>query len=71
MRLNIEAERARAQLTKTELARALGITTKTYMAYVQGKRAVPSDKLVEMADMFNCTTDYLLGRDTTQQAANQ
>ena len=66
MRLNIEAERARAQLTKTELAKALGITPKTYSSYVRGDSSVPSDKLVEMADMFGCSIDYLLGRETHQ-----
>lgn len=64
MRLNIEAERARNQFTKEALSAKLGISQKTYLNYVNGNTAIPSDKLMAMADLFHCTTDYLLGRET-------
>ncbi|BDQ47508.1 helix-turn-helix domain-containing protein [Enterococcus faecalis] len=34
--------------------------------YTWKKSAPNSDKLQEVADYFNVTTDYLLGRDTTE-----
>lgn len=61
MNLNIEAERARMQLTKEALSEKLGITSKTYLSYVRGDTPIPSDVLLEMSSMFNCSTDYLLG----------
>lgn len=64
MRMNIEAERARNQYTKEEVSSRLGITQKTYMNYVKGATPIPSDTLCLMADLFRCTTDYLLGRET-------
>lgn len=70
MRLNIEAERARKQMTKTDMAKALNISPKTYQFYVNGDRAIPSDKLLEMADLFGCTTDYLLGRNQQSTEAS-
>lgn len=61
---NIEAERGRFQLTKEELAAKLGITSKTYCSYIKGKTPIPSDILVKMASLFQCSTDYLLGLDS-------
>lgn len=59
-RLNIEAERARMQMTKTDMCRALGITDKTYRAYINGER-IPSDKLEQLRAMTGKSIDYLLG----------
>ena len=60
MRNNIEAERGRLQLTKEELSKMLGVTSKTYLAYVRGN-PIPSTILIEMSKIFGCTIDYLLG----------
>lgn len=61
---NIEAERARAELTAAELGSALGISRKTYSNWQNGKSEIPASKLCSMADIFGCSTDYLLGRKT-------
>lgn len=60
MRPNIEAERAKRMMTKGALSAELGVCQKTYMAYVLGQRAIPSDILIHMADMFQCSIEYLL-----------
>lgn len=60
---NIEAERGRLQLSKEELSKQLGITSKTYLSYIRGK-AIPSTVLINMSQIFNCTVDYLLGLTT-------
>lgn len=60
MRDNIEAERARAHLTKEQLAKKIGITTKTYLSYIRGG-PMPIQKVIELCTMFNCSADYLLG----------
>jgi plasmid maintenance system antidote protein VapI len=57
-------------MTKTDMAKALNISPKTYQFYVNGDRAIPSDKLLEMADLFGCTTDYLLGRNQQSTEAS-
>lgn len=58
---NIEAERARHNLTRQGLSEFLGITTKTYAKYINGDSSIPSKLLIKMADAFGCTVDYLLG----------
>lgn len=68
MKVNIEAERARNQMTKEEVAAKLGVSVKTYYNYVKGETPIPSDTLVEMARLFRCTTDYLLGLDAGRGA---
>lgn len=51
MRMNIEAERARAGMTKNELSEKLGISQKTYVKYVNGS-PISSDVLEKMAVLF-------------------
>lgn len=63
MNRNIEAERARLQMTKEALSAQLGITSKTYSSYVREDTPIPSDVLREMSKLFRCSTDYLLGLD--------
>lgn len=58
---NIEAERARNGLSYEMLAKQLGVTRKTLYTWIN-KGNIPLEKLIAMADMFNCTIDYLLGR---------
>lgn len=62
MRMNIEAERARLGMSKEELSKELGISSKTYGKYIGGS-PISSDVLVRMADLFDCSIDYLLGRN--------
>lgn len=64
---NIEAERGRMQLTKEALSRKLGISTKTYNSYINGA-PIPSNILLDMADLFDCRVDYLLGVTDTRSA---
>lgn len=60
MMQNIEAERGRIQMTKEAISKHLGITPKTYNGYINGT-PIPSVVLINMADLFHCRIDYLLG----------
>ena len=60
MRNNIEAERGRLGMTKGDMSKALGITTKTYNSYIGG--APISSSVVETRQtLTGCSIDYLLG----------
>lgn len=59
MRTNIEAERGRLQMTKGQICHVLGITAKTYNAYING-RDIPSGILEKLRDLTGCSIDYLL-----------
>lgn len=64
---NINAEVARAGFTKTGFAKAVGVSYDTFKGWQSGKSEIPAKKLIKMAEILNCSTDYLLGfgRDYT------
>lgn len=49
-------------LSQSKLAEYLGCSQVAYSYYEIGKRALPIDLLCKLADFYNCSTDYLLGR---------
>lgn len=59
-RVNIEAERGRLQMTKSDMCKELGITLKTYNGYIRGS-VIPSDILEHLRIITGQPVDYLLG----------
>ena len=49
-------------LLQKDIAKGSGIPLRTYSYYEKGKIYPPSNTLVKLADYFNVSTDYLLGR---------
>ena len=49
-------------LSQKELADILGIDQRVYSNYETGKRRIPVNLLVLLADYYKTSTDYLLGR---------
>ena len=49
-------------LTQTRLSEYLHIKQNTYSQYENGQRQVPLDILIALADYYNVTLDYLVGR---------
>lgn len=56
-------------LTQKEVAAILGIDQRVYSNYETGKRALPIAFLIKLADYYQTSTDYILGR--TNQPAFQ
>lgn len=48
--------------TQTEIAKYLGMKQPQYYRYENGLRDVPSDILIKLADFYDVSTDYILGR---------
>ena len=44
------------------MADTLGVSYRNYQRYERGEMDTPSSKLLTLADYFNVSTDYLLGR---------
>lgn len=65
---NIEAERARAGMTKANMANAIGVTTDTVKNWQNNRTEIPASKIVALADLFGVSTDYLLGRTANSNA---
>ena len=49
-------------LTQAEVAQMLGMKQPQYFRYEQGYRDLPTDILIRLADYYNTSTDYILGR---------
>jgi len=51
-----------ADLYQKRLADLLHCSQQTYSDYECGKLDIPTDVLIVLADFYNTTTDYILGR---------
>lgn len=64
MKNNIKSVRECRSKTQKECADTLGITLRAWQTYEQGVREPKQEVLCKIADMFNVSLDYLLGRET-------
>lgn len=58
----IKEERKKKDLSQKELGEIIGVSDTQISNYEKGVSIPPSDRLSMMADIFGCTTDYLLCR---------
>lgn len=49
-------------LTQKQVAEMLGMSQTGYSKYETGENDIPTQILIKLADYYNTTTDYLLGR---------
>ncbi|MBR7081237.1 MAG: helix-turn-helix transcriptional regulator [Oscillospiraceae bacterium] len=61
----IKVLREQRGYTQTELAKRLGITRASVNAWEMGISVPSTQYIVELAGIFNISTDYLLGVDRT------
>lgn len=54
--------REEKKLSQTQVAEMLNITRQAYNHYETGNRMPTQETLVSLADLFNVSVDYLLGR---------
>ena len=65
---NLRIARKAAGLTQQEVAEAVGVSQSGYYYWETSKSRIDNDSLSKLADLFGCTTDYLLGKDTKPRA---
>ncbi len=58
---NIRGERGRFGFSQGELARRLAVSESLVRCWESGKAKPSGTVLLNMSEMFDCTTDYLLG----------
>lgn len=64
--LRIKQLRERKGLNMKEAAKVLGMPYTTYVNYEKGLREPTSEVLIDIADYFETTVDYLVGRTDSQ-----
>ena len=55
-------------LTQTKLSRILNVSQVAYSYYESGKRGIPNEILVSLADYYNTSIDYILYRTNNKNA---
>lgn len=58
-------------LYQKEVANILNITRQQYGLYECGKRDIPIDLLIKLADFYHVSTDYILGRTNKKELDKQ
>lgn len=58
----IRSLRERENISREDFAQKIGVTYAALSKYETGSRAPDFDTLIKIADYFDVTTDYLLGR---------
>ena len=58
----LRALREDRDLTQTQIAKILGMSQTGYSKYETGENDIPTQVLIKLADFYQTTTDYLLGR---------
>ncbi len=53
-------------LKQQDIAVILGISQTVYSRYERGYQPIPVIHLIKLADFYNCSTDYILGRVKTK-----
>lgn len=51
-----------ADLTQKQVGEAINVPQRTYAYYESGPRMVPPQVLCALADFYNVSVDYILGR---------
>lgn len=60
--IRIRNLREDSDLTQAYMGKILNVTQKTYSRYENDQRAIPIEILSRLADFYNTSVDYLIGR---------
>lgn len=63
--------REEKKLTQGDIAKILNITTAAYSYYENEKRDMTPDTILKLADYFNVSTDFLLGKSDIRKPDEQ
>lgn len=69
--LRLKDLRKQKKISQTELAKILGVAQPTLSGWESGKFQIDDTNKIKLADFFNVSVDYLLGRDVGQEIISQ
>lgn len=67
----IKLLRKQQGLTQTELGKMIGISQTAVISYEKGVNVPPVDRLSKMADIFDVSVDYMLGKTDDRTTAKK
>ena len=63
----IGAERRRLRMSQFELAEKIGVSVATVGAWEKSTDQIKGKDLIAMSDLFGVSTDYLLGKELSDE----
>ena len=54
-------------MNQTEIAEILGMSQTGYSKYETGENDIPTEVLIKLADFYETSTDYILGRTNRKE----
>ncbi len=57
--------REKKEMSQRELAKIIQLSPSTVAMYELNRRSLDNDTIIKLANFFNCSTDYLLGKSET------
>lgn len=64
---HLKALRKAKKIKQSDVAALLNVTVRHYQEIEYGKIDIPTSKLIALADFFNVSLDYLVGRSNNPQ----
>lgn len=61
LKIRLKTLRSEFKLTQEDIAKKVGLTKSAYGYYEQGKTIPDAQMIAKLSEIFNVTTDYLLG----------
>lgn len=61
--MKLKELRKNANLTQNEISKIINVAITTYNGYEQENREPNIETLIKLANYYNCTLDYLVGRE--------
>lgn len=61
----LRQKREERRMTQTDLAERIGVTQQNINSYETGYKVPPLRVVVAAADVFRCSTDEMIGRETS------
>lgn len=61
--------RSQHGFTQRQLANRIGVSPSIISGYETGERTPSTEALLALSDVYNCSTDYLLGKEKTAPSA--
>lgn len=58
----LKTERTKRGYTQQQIADILNVSRVAYTLYENGKNTPTTDNILKLAELYNVSTDYLLGR---------
>ncbi len=62
--------RKEIKMSQSDIGEILGIMQTVYSRYERGAGTIPVEHLLKLADLYNVSTDYILGR-TNQRGSDE